>query len=71
MVHEVSNYDYEERIKAMWEKYQVQFTVEEYNRFKGTMNDLEVIYENEDRDIGSFVVVEWKPKKSEWEDLFK
>lgn len=64
-IHEMSAYDFEERKRGFWEGYTVQFSKEEWEAFKD-VDGVEMISD------GKFsVIVTFKPKKEEWEDLFK
>jgi hypothetical protein len=65
MIHRPFNYDYDERIKAMWEGYEVEFSKSEYVGIKD-IQDLKVLSSDK-----KSVVVKYDPTKSGWEDMFQ
>lgn len=64
-IHKLNEYSISERAKAFWEGYKVEFTKEEFESFKN-VNGVRVAFEWENK-----ILVEFEPKKEEWEQLFK
>jgi hypothetical protein len=67
IVHKIRNYDLEERGKAFWKGYVVEFTKQEFKTLENVERSAIYIHSETKEKI----TVSYNPEISKWEKLFK